>query len=57
MLFGVQTGVFGEGTYLSTDLAVCMNFSPTGQAWGGSNLPSLCSMVAVCQVINHPGIR
>lgn len=49
--------MYGEGTYLSTDLAVCMNFSPSATIWKNSRLPPLCSMVAVCEVVNSPEIR
>ena len=42
---------------MSTDITVCMNFSPTGTTWERDCLPSLCSMVAVCEVIAHPDVR
>ena len=53
----MQLSLFGEGTYLSTDIGVCMNFSPSSASWPQSMLPTLCSMVAVCEVINHPEVR
>lgn len=34
-----------------------MNFSPSAKAWSRGLLPSLCSMVAVCEVVDHPEIR
>ncbi|XP_019855808.1 PREDICTED: mono [ADP-ribose] polymerase PARP16-like [Amphimedon queenslandica] len=52
-----KVGIFGEGTYLSTDLSVCMNFSPSATSWTKSSLPPLCSMMAVCEVVSHPDIR
>ena len=36
LLFTVQTSLFGEGTYLSSDLVVAMNFSPSGNVWPNS---------------------
>eukprot|EP00731_Ephydatia_muelleri_P031675 Em0023g182a len=52
-----KTSLFGEGTYLSSELSVSMNFSPAGLLWPKSTLPSLVSCVAVCEVLNHPDIR
>lgn len=49
--------MFGDGTYLSTDLGVCTNFSPSANTWPNGLLPPLSSMVAVCEVVSHPEIR
>lgn len=51
-----KTSAFGEGTYLSTDLGVCLNWSPLGSLWPRSMLPHSASCVAVCEVIKHPSI-
>ncbi|EDV27118.1 uncharacterized protein TRIADDRAFT_54753 [Trichoplax adhaerens] len=48
--------LFGEGTYLSTDLDVSLNFSTTGSTWDKSMIAKSISCVAVCEVIKHPRI-
>ena len=46
--FVMQLSLFGEGTYLSTDIGVCMNFSPSSASWTQSMLPTaVYAMVAV----------
>lgn len=52
-----KTSLFGEGTYLSSDLVVAMNFSPSGNVWPNSLFSSPVSTVALCEVINHPDVR
>ena len=51
-----QTSAFGEGTYLSTELGVCLNWSPNGATWPKSLLPHTVSCVAVCEVVSHPTV-
>lgn len=51
-----QTSAFGEGTYLSTELSVCLNWSPNGALWPHSLLPHTVSCVAVCEVVSHPSV-
>ena len=51
-----QTAVFGEGTYLSSDLAVCMMFVKPSRAWAKSALGAKLSCVCVCEVSLHPGM-
>ena len=52
----LPTSAFGKGTYLSSDLGVCMNWSPSGHLWPASSLPHTASCVAVCEVVRHPSI-
>lgn len=54
--FLFQTAAFGEGTYLSSELGVCLNWSPGGALWPKSALPHIASCVAVCEVVRHPDI-
>ncbi|XP_065836845.1 protein mono-ADP-ribosyltransferase PARP16-like [Oscarella lobularis] len=52
-----KNSLFGVGTYLSTDLSVCMPYSPIGQSWTQSELGRLMSCVAICEVVNHPQLK
>ena len=52
-----QNSLFGEGTYLSSDLSVCMPYSVYGSGWCYSRLGQRLSCVAVCQVLDHPGVK
>lgn len=49
--------MFGEGTYLSSDLAVCMMYSHFGQGWKHSAIGNKLSCVAVCEVLDHPDVK
>eukprot|EP00729_Bicosta_minor_P013053 gene13053-27902_t len=51
------TALFGPGTYLSSDLSVCMGFTRAGATWKKSGLGAKLSCVAVCQVIKHPAVK
>jgi len=51
-----KAALYGEGTYFSTDLSVCMGFIAAGQAWGKSAIGSKLSCVAVCDVVKHPSV-
>lgn len=48
---------YGEGTYLSSDLAVSMPYSPKAKAWQHSAVGESLSCVAVCQIIDHPDVK
>ena len=50
------TSLFGEGTYLSSDLSVCMGFCRAGPSWERSQLGLKLTIVAVCEVIKHPDV-
>ncbi|XP_051176079.1 protein mono-ADP-ribosyltransferase PARP16 [Leptopilina boulardi] len=49
--------LFGNGIYLSSELGVSLPYSPVGYGWGGSLLGSKMSCVALCELINHPGVK
>eukprot|EP00035_Acanthoeca_spectabilis_P038468 m.53281 g.53281 ORF g.53281 m.53281 type:complete len:328 (-) comp9148_c0_seq4:22-1005(-) len=51
-----KAALYGEGTYFSSDLSVCMGFIQAGQAWGKSTIGSKLSCVAVCDVVKHPSV-
>ncbi|XP_041367733.1 protein mono-ADP-ribosyltransferase PARP16-like [Gigantopelta aegis] len=52
-----KISMFGEGTYLSGELAVSMTYSPTGLAWNNSELGSKLGCIAVCEMIDDPSVR
>lgn len=52
-----QTSLFGEGTYLTSDLSMAVLYSPHGNGWRDSLLGPLLSCVAVCEVIDHPDVK
>lgn len=52
-----KNSVFGEGTYLSSELSVCLAYSPFGRGWPKSIFGDKLSCVAVCQVIRHPDVK
>lgn len=49
--------LFGEGTYLSSDLSVSMPYSQKAKAWQKSIVGESLSCVAVCQIIDHPDVK
>uniref|UniRef100_A0A673HRM2 Mono [ADP-ribose] polymerase PARP16-like n=1 Tax=Sinocyclocheilus rhinocerous TaxID=307959 RepID=A0A673HRM2_9TELE len=49
-----QTSLFGEGTYLTSDLSMAILYSPHGNGWRESVLGPLISCVALCEIIDHP---
>lgn len=52
-----KTSLFGEGTYLTSDLSVALLYSPHGLGWQHSLLGPSLSCVAVCEVIDHPDVK
>lgn len=52
-----KNSLFGEGTYLSSELSVCMPYSQTGQGWAKSQIGDKLSCVAVCEIITDPKVR
>ena len=52
-----QTSLFGEGTYLTSDLSLALLYSPHGLGWQRSALGSVLSCVAVCEIIDHPDVK
>ncbi|KAJ8249208.1 hypothetical protein GJAV_G00232320 [Gymnothorax javanicus] len=52
-----KTSLFGEGTYLTSDLSMAVLYSPHGNGWRESLLGPLLSCIAVCEVIDHPDVK
>lgn len=52
-----QTSLFGEGTYLTSDLSLALLYSPHGLGWQRSVLGSVLSCIAVCEIIDHPDVK
>lgn len=52
-----QNSVFGEGTYLTSDLSMALLYSPHSSGWQESLLGPLLSCVALCEVIDHPDVK
>lgn len=52
-----QKSLFGEGTYLTSDLSLALLYSPHGLGWQRSALGSILSCVAVCEIIDHPDVK
>ncbi|XP_069137274.1 LOW QUALITY PROTEIN: protein mono-ADP-ribosyltransferase PARP16-like [Argopecten irradians] len=52
-----KTSVFGEGTYLSSELSVSLLYSPTGLGWDKSCLGHKLSCVAVCEIIDDNSVK
>lgn len=52
-----KTSLYGEGTYLTSELCVALTFCPTGQSWVNSSLGQKLGCVAVCEVIDHPSVK
>ncbi|KAM4675355.1 protein mono-ADP-ribosyltransferase PARP16 isoform 1-T2 [Discoglossus pictus] len=52
-----KTSLFGEGTYLTSDLSLALLYSPHGQGWYHSILGPALSCVAVCEMIDHPDVK
>lgn len=50
------TALFGEGTYLSSDITVCMGFSRPGKSWDKSAMGARLTCIAVCEVVKHPDV-
>lgn len=53
----MQNSVFGEGTYLTSDLSMAVLYSPHSSGWRESLLGPLLSCVALCEVIDHPDVK
>lgn len=49
--------MFGEGTYLTSDLSMAVLYSPHSSGWRESILGPLLSCVALCEVIDHPDVK
>lgn len=52
-----KMSLFGKGTYLSSELAMSLLYSPGGQGWAESQLGSSLGCVAVCEMIDDPSVK
>ena len=52
-----QNALYGEGTYLSSELSVSLNYSPTGTAWNHSLISNQLSCLAFCEIIDDPSVK
>ncbi|TRY81700.1 hypothetical protein DNTS_026011 [Danionella cerebrum] len=52
-----KTSLFGEGTYLTSDLSMAILYSPHGNGWKESVLGPLISCIALCEIIDHPDVK
>ena len=52
-----QTKLYGEGTYLSTDLGLSIDYAPFARCWHRSELGHSLSTVIVAEVVRGPGVR
>ncbi|XP_020838938.1 protein mono-ADP-ribosyltransferase PARP16 isoform X3 [Phascolarctos cinereus] len=52
-----KTSLFGEGTYLTSDLSLALLYSPHGMGWQHSLLGPILSCVALCEIIDHPDVK
>ncbi|XP_056455671.1 protein mono-ADP-ribosyltransferase PARP16 isoform X1 [Gadus chalcogrammus] len=52
-----KTSMYGEGTYLTSDLSMAVLYSPHSSGWRESLLGPLLSCVALCEVIDHPDVK
>ncbi|XP_067122160.1 protein mono-ADP-ribosyltransferase PARP16-like [Centruroides vittatus] len=52
-----KNGLYGKGTYLSSELSVSLIYSPMGNSWRHSIFGSQLSCVALCEIIDHPDVK
>jgi len=52
-----KVAVFGEGTYLSSELSVSLLYSPAAEVTKTSMLGARLGCVAVCQMIDDPSVK
>ncbi|XP_028304505.1 protein mono-ADP-ribosyltransferase PARP16 [Gouania willdenowi] len=52
-----KNSLFGEGTYLTSDLSMAILYSPHSSGWQKSLLGPLLSCVALCEIIDHPDVK
>lgn len=51
-----KNGLYGKGTYLSSELSVSLIYSPMGNNWEHSIFGSQLSCVILCELIDHPDV-
>jgi hypothetical protein len=49
-----QNSLFGQGIYLSSQLGICLIYSPYSAGWGGSCVGSELSIVSLCSIVDDP---
>ncbi|ESN98639.1 hypothetical protein HELRODRAFT_67096 [Helobdella robusta] len=52
-----KNSLFGNGSYLSSELSVSLDYSPYGHGWPSSCMGSRLSCVAVCEIIDDPSVK
>ena len=52
-----QNALFGEGTYLSSELTISLMYSPHGRGWSNSSIGTSLSCVAVAEMIDLPSVK
>eukprot|EP00795_Rhopilema_esculentum_P005965 gene5965-11318_t len=52
-----KNALFGEGVYLSEDVAVTLPYSKTGDIWKHSSFGHQMSCIAVCEIVDHPLVK
>lgn len=52
-----KNALFGEGTYLSSELSVSMPYAPAGSAWDHSKIGDRLSCIAVCEMIDDASVK
>ncbi|XP_076068427.1 protein mono-ADP-ribosyltransferase PARP16-like [Oratosquilla oratoria] len=52
-----KTSLFGKGIYLSSEMSVSLPYSPAGQGWVNSSLGPSMSVIALCELVDHPDVK
>jgi len=52
-----KNSLYGEGTYLSSELSVSMPYAPSGKAWDKSRVGTRIACLAVCEMIDHASVK
>ncbi|XP_077989084.1 protein mono-ADP-ribosyltransferase PARP16-like [Glandiceps talaboti] len=52
-----KNSLFGEGTYLSSDLSITMPYAQAGGGWSRSMIGGRLSCIAMCEMIDHPHVK
>ena len=57
VIISFKNALFGEGTYLSSELSVSMPYAPAGSAWDHSKIGDRLSCIAVCEMIDDASVK
>eukprot|EP00045_Choanoeca_perplexa_P000627 m.15225 g.15225 ORF g.15225 m.15225 type:complete len:317 (+) comp10433_c0_seq6:64-1014(+) len=52
-----RTSLYGKGTYLSNDVTLCRNYSKASPCRPSSQLGQRMSVIGVCEIAKHPGVK